>query len=296
MGLAAGAGCRPGRAAYEMNERRNGGGDERSHFRRFAATVEERVGLCADAPVSRPPNPREGGNFRGRGARDMSAGPRSILRGWVWLFGLLLLSSSTAGGLPSRPASTRTFIGLGSSRGATFAITRRVLLAHGAAALLLPATAPAATMTNGVQIFDVASAALDRRAYRGLVLANGMRVLLASDPAAGKAAAAMNVQVRGHDARGASRCGSPRRQSSMVPDSLWSDPPSPPPPRASPLYPCRLRRLARCPTRTSGKVWPTFASTCSSSAPPLTRWRASLRTISPCVPSPSRLSLFVPCG
>jgi hypothetical protein len=65
----------------------------------------------------------------------------------------------------------------------------------------VPAIAPAATRTDGVQVFDVASAELDRRAYRGLILANGMRVLLASDPAAGKAAAAMNVQVRGPEAR-----------------------------------------------------------------------------------------------
>ena len=41
----------------------------------------------------------------------------------------------------------------------------------------------------------MASAALDRRSYRGLILANGLRVLLASDAAAAKGAASMDVQV-----------------------------------------------------------------------------------------------------
>ena len=79
-------------------------------------------------------------------------------------------------------------------------INRRTLLSHGAAASVLlplrkaPAAAPAAAGA-GVAVYEIASAALDRRSYRGLRLANGLQVLLASDPAAGKAAAAMNVAV-----------------------------------------------------------------------------------------------------
>lgn len=108
----------------------------------------------------------------------------------------LLCAVSVSGGLPGRPAAARLQPAL-DTRLATFAITRRVCLAHTAASalLLLPGAAPAATTPDGVQVFKVASAALDRRAYRGLILANGMRVLVASDPAAGKAAAAMNVQA-----------------------------------------------------------------------------------------------------
>ena len=45
-------------------------------------------------------------------------------------------------------------------------------------------------MTDAIE-----SAALDTRSYRGLLLPNGLRVLLASDPNAVKAAAAMDVQV-----------------------------------------------------------------------------------------------------
>ena len=43
--------------------------------------------------------------------------------------------------------------------------------------------------------YSITSAALDRRSFRGLVLPNGLRVLLASDPEAAKGAASMNVQV-----------------------------------------------------------------------------------------------------
>ena len=42
-------------------------------------------------------------------------------------------------------------------------------------------------------MFAIESSELDRRSFRGLQLANGLRVLLCSDPEAGKAAAAMNV-------------------------------------------------------------------------------------------------------
>ena len=44
----------------------------------------------------------------------------------------------------------------------------------------LPATASGAT-GGELAVYSVASAALDQRSYRGLVLANGLRVLLASD-------------------------------------------------------------------------------------------------------------------
>lgn len=46
-----------------------------------------------------------------------------------------------------------------------------------------------------MRVFEVASASLDRRSYRGLILANGLRILLASDPDVPKGAASMNVQV-----------------------------------------------------------------------------------------------------
>ena len=82
--------------------------------------------------------------------------------------------------------------------------TRRVLLTTllGAAATL-PAgppalsTAAAATAAAGAaaQVYPIASAALDPRSFRGLVLANGLRVLLASDPTAAKGAASLAVQV-----------------------------------------------------------------------------------------------------
>ena len=47
----------------------------------------------------------------------------------------------------------------------------------------------------GTLVYSVAKAALDRRSFRGLVLANGLRVLLASDPDAAKGAASMDVLV-----------------------------------------------------------------------------------------------------
>ena len=83
--------------------------------------------------------------------------------------------------------------------------SRRAILSTFLSALAssaLPALPPAATATGeaiakggGLQVYNVASAALDRRSYRGLILANGLRVLLASDAAAAKGAASMDVQV-----------------------------------------------------------------------------------------------------
>ena len=60
-----------------------------------------------------------------------------------------------------------------------------------------PATAAARprTLSTLAQRFAVDKAALDPREYRALVLPNGMRVLLASDAQAKKAAAAMSVQA-----------------------------------------------------------------------------------------------------
>ena len=46
-----------------------------------------------------------------------------------------------------------------------------------------------------VQTFSVESSPRDPRSFRGLLLPNGLRVLLCSDPTAKKAAAAMDVQV-----------------------------------------------------------------------------------------------------
>jgi len=127
--------------------------------------------------------------------------------------GCLLLAAVATGGLPGRPTPARAILGSGVLSGRAFAVSRRALLANGAAAaLLLPTMAPAATTAEGVQVFEIASAALDRRAYRGLILPNGMRILLASDPAAGKAAAAMNVQVR--------RAAAPHHLARAVPSML----------------------------------------------------------------------------
>lgn len=47
----------------------------------------------------------------------------------------------------------------------------------------------------GLQQFAVQASALDPRAHRGLILGNGMRVLLTSYPTAAKGAASLNVQV-----------------------------------------------------------------------------------------------------
>ena len=55
------------------------------------------------------------------------------------------------------------------------------------------ATVAAAALAAGSYAVDASE--LDPRSFRGLVLDNGLRVLLASEPGAKKAAAAMNVQV-----------------------------------------------------------------------------------------------------
>lgn len=62
---------------------------------------------------------------------------------------------------------------------------------------LSPATAALSSKApeTPISIFEVASAELDPRSYRGLRLANGIRVLLASDPDTTKAAAALEVGV-----------------------------------------------------------------------------------------------------
>ena len=55
--------------------------------------------------------------------------------------------------------------------------------------------AAAAAASRGLQTFDIAASDLDRRSFRGMQLSNGLRVLLCSDPEAGKAAASMNVRA-----------------------------------------------------------------------------------------------------
>ena len=79
-------------------------------------------------------------------------------------------------------------------------VTRRLLLSLSAA--IIPTAGPtcrllAATAANPTapQRFLVEAAPLDRRRYRGIVLSNGMRVLLASDPEATYSAAALTVDV-----------------------------------------------------------------------------------------------------
>ena len=52
-----------------------------------------------------------------------------------------------------------------------------------------------AAVAAKLQTFQVESSEFDTRSFRGLRLPNGLRVLLCSDPAAKKAAAAMDVQV-----------------------------------------------------------------------------------------------------
>ena len=52
-----------------------------------------------------------------------------------------------------------------------------------------------AAVAAKLQTFEVESSEFDTRSFRGLRLPNGLRVLLCSDPAAKKAAAAMDVQV-----------------------------------------------------------------------------------------------------
>jgi insulysin len=56
-------------------------------------------------------------------------------------------------------------------------------------------TVVATAAAAGLAAYAVESAPLDPRSYRGLILPNGMRILLASDPTAAKGAASMNVQV-----------------------------------------------------------------------------------------------------
>ena len=78
--------------------------------------------------------------------------------------------------------------------------TRRAVLSTflGVAATLptLPLPTSAVALPGApLQVFAVESAALDPRSYRGLILANGLRVLLTSYPNAAKAAASMDVQV-----------------------------------------------------------------------------------------------------
>ena len=73
---------------------------------------------------------------------------------------------------------------------------RAVLTTLIGVASTLPALRPASAAGQAaVQVFPIVSAELDRRSFRGLLLPNGLRVLLASDPASTKGAAAMDVQV-----------------------------------------------------------------------------------------------------
>lgn len=70
------------------------------------------------------------------------------------------------------------------------------LLAGGLATTAIPALrAEASSVAAAVKVFEVAKASLDPRLYRGLILANGLRVLLSSDPQLKKGAAAVDVQV-----------------------------------------------------------------------------------------------------
>jgi len=82
------------------------------------------------------------------------------------------------------------------------AVTRRLLLSAcsallasgpGLSGLPSPSAAAVAAAASPVTVFAIESSELDRRSFRGLQLSNGLRVLLCSDPEAGKAAAAMNV-------------------------------------------------------------------------------------------------------
>ncbi|EOD38401.1 peptidase M16 [Emiliania huxleyi CCMP1516] len=85
-------------------------------------------------------------------------------------------------------------------RAATESASRRALLSLCSALLATPTPSPAAAAAaaaaaRGLQTFDIAASDLDRRSFRGMQLSNGLRVLLCSDPEAGKAAASMNVAV-----------------------------------------------------------------------------------------------------
>lgn len=57
------------------------------------------------------------------------------------------------------------------------------------------ALASAAVSASGTRVFDVRKPALELRSFRGLLLQNGLRVLLASDPSAERAAAALCVRA-----------------------------------------------------------------------------------------------------
>ena len=57
------------------------------------------------------------------------------------------------------------------------------------------ASVPLSKLACAPTVYDIESSSLDMRSFRGLLLPNGLRVLLASDPDTPKAAAAMDVQV-----------------------------------------------------------------------------------------------------
>src|SRR5690625_7687275 len=70
---------------------------------------------------------------------------------------------------------------------------------RGAVALVLALLLAGCALVGGEHA-DIERPAGDQRDYRHLVLDNGLKVLLVSDPDADKAAAAMEVSVgRGHD-------------------------------------------------------------------------------------------------
>ena len=101
--------------------------------------------------------------------------------------------------LPSMPSAAMRPALSGRAAPVTMEATRRVVLSTllaAAGVTLAPAdTALAAMAVAKLQTFAVDSSELDSRSFRGLMLPNGLRVLLCSDPSAIKAAAAMNVQV-----------------------------------------------------------------------------------------------------
>eukprot|EP00966_Prymnesium_polylepis_P196914 4563191-Prymnesium_polylepis.1 len=63
--------------------------------------------------------------------------------------------------------------------------------AHHALAL----SGASAVLRPSLQTFEIESSPRDPRSYRGMILPSGLRVLLASDPSAEKAAVAMDVRV-----------------------------------------------------------------------------------------------------
>lgn len=74
---------------------------------------------------------------------------------------------------------------------------RTALLSVGAGpgALALPATGEPVVQAPAIAVFDVVKPVLDKRQYRGLVLPNGLRVLLVSDASTDRAAAALDVRA-----------------------------------------------------------------------------------------------------